>query len=209
MCITLLIVGSISEGWRRLLYSEFFETTGKGVKTVCLLTAPGIVAFCMVLSEFYIIQRAGIVPMSIAGIAKEVTTITIAAWFFGDELTPLNVTGVVITIGGISLFTYHKYRKSLDTSVPLDAHGNPIAAEDLNGVPAGLDSYQVESDETRRLTAARLSEEFSHEDNSSSNTTDPQILFETEYDDDDNGSRTVPATTKLQNGSVDHGVPPR
>ena len=47
-----------------------------------------------------IIQRAGVVPMSIAGIAKEVTTIIFAAWFFGDELTPLNITGVVITACG-------------------------------------------------------------------------------------------------------------
>jgi hypothetical protein len=38
--------------------------------------------------------------MSIAGIAKEVTTITISAWFFGDQLTPLNITGVSITILG-------------------------------------------------------------------------------------------------------------
>ena len=38
--------------------------------------------------------------MSIAGIAKEVTTITIYAWFFGDELTPLKITGVAITVSG-------------------------------------------------------------------------------------------------------------
>ena len=47
-----------------------------------------------------IIQRAGVLPMSIAGIAKEVSTITISAWFFGDELTPLNITGVAVTICG-------------------------------------------------------------------------------------------------------------
>ncbi len=38
--------------------------------------------------------------MSIAGIAKEVTTIIISSWFFGDELTPLNITGVAITVCG-------------------------------------------------------------------------------------------------------------
>ena len=38
--------------------------------------------------------------MSIAGIAKEVATISVSAWFFGDQLTPLNITGVVITICG-------------------------------------------------------------------------------------------------------------
>ena len=47
-----------------------------------------------------IIQRAGVLPMSIAGIAKEVSTITVSAWFFGDELTPLNITGVGITVAG-------------------------------------------------------------------------------------------------------------
>jgi hypothetical protein len=40
--------------------------------------------------------------MSIAGIAKEVTTITISAWLFDDELTPLNITGVAITVCGTS-----------------------------------------------------------------------------------------------------------
>jgi solute carrier family 35 protein C2 len=38
--------------------------------------------------------------MSIAGIAKEVTTIMVSAIVFGDELTPLNLTGVGITIAG-------------------------------------------------------------------------------------------------------------
>ena len=87
--------------------------------------------------------------MSIAGIAKEVTTITISAWFFGDELTPLNITGVAITICGgsplhylffrlvltvllgIALFTYHKYQKSLDSSIQLDGHGNPVESSEL------------------------------------------------------------------------------
>jgi hypothetical protein len=40
--------------------------------------------------------------MSIAGIAKEVTTISISAWFFGDQLSPLNITGVAITVCGMS-----------------------------------------------------------------------------------------------------------
>lgn len=53
-----------------------------------------------------IIKRAGVVPMSIAGIAKEVTTIIVSAWFFGDELTPLNITGVGITICGTSPTTF-------------------------------------------------------------------------------------------------------
>lgn len=38
--------------------------------------------------------------MSIAGIAKEVATISASALLFGDELTPLNITGVAVTVCG-------------------------------------------------------------------------------------------------------------
>ena len=88
-------------------------------ETVFFLAAPGVLAFCMVLSEFQcvrgnkinciahldlyhsILQRAGVVPMSIAGIAKEVFTILISSWFFGDKLTLLNAAGVTITVCGM------------------------------------------------------------------------------------------------------------
>lgn len=52
------------------------------------------------LLQISIIQRAGVVPMSIAGIAKEVTQISVSAWLFGDELTPLNIVGVGVTVCG-------------------------------------------------------------------------------------------------------------
>ena len=44
--------------------------------------------------------------MSIAGIAKEVTTISISAWLFHDELTALNIVGVGITVSGASLLAF-------------------------------------------------------------------------------------------------------
>lgn len=28
---------------------------------------------------------------------------------------------------GIALFTYHKYRRSIDSPIPLDPHGNPVS----------------------------------------------------------------------------------
>ncbi|EGN99596.1 hypothetical protein SERLA73DRAFT_88092 [Serpula lacrymans var. lacrymans S7.3] len=134
MGVTLAVISAIWEGWGNVFKSSYFHDTASSLNTALFLVSPGFLAFCMVLSEFYIIQRAGVVPMSIAGIAKEVTTITISAWFFGDELTPLNITGVGITVCGIALFTYHKYRKSVDSNVALDAHGNPIPIRnDING----------------------------------------------------------------------------
>jgi len=149
MGLTLVLISVAVDNWATVFRTEFFDGVGRTLTTAMYLGAPGVVAFFMVLSEFYIIQRAGVVPMSIAGIAKEVATITISSWFFGDELTPLNITGVGITICGIALFTYHKYRKSMESTVPLDSHGNPITGdEDLDDR-----EYHVERSETERLTA--------------------------------------------------------
>lgn len=67
--------------------------------------------------------------MSIAGIAKEVTTIVVSAWFFGDELTPLNITGVGITICGTS-FPTSPFASScfLPNLIPLAVLLNPSPA---------------------------------------------------------------------------------
>lgn len=52
---------------------------------------------------------------------------------------------------GIGLFTYHKYRKSIESPIPLDAHGNPIL--DMVEDPSrDLHSFGVELEETVRLT---------------------------------------------------------
>ncbi|KAI0041751.1 TPT-domain-containing protein [Auriscalpium vulgare] len=140
MGLTLAVISAILDPWSTMFQSHFFAGTGETLRTLLLLFLPGILAFSMVLSEYYIIQRTGVVPMSIAGIAKEVATITVSAWFFGDELTPLNITGVAITVCGIALFTYHKYSKSVGSSVPLDAHGNPIT----EGDEGREDGYQLQ-----------------------------------------------------------------
>ncbi|KAI6135817.1 triose-phosphate transporter family-domain-containing protein [Pisolithus croceorrhizus] len=139
MATTLAIISILWEGWDRVFSTPFFGSLASAINTVVMLTLPGFLAFCMVMSEYYIIQRAGVLPMSIAGIAKEVSTITISAWFFGDELTPLNITGVAITTCGIALFTYHKYRKTVDSHVALDALGNTIRADDNSTLSPGRD----------------------------------------------------------------------
>ncbi|KAF7321459.1 TPT domain-containing protein [Mycena kentingensis (nom. inval.)] len=178
MSLTLGIVSLLIDDWSALAQTDFF-TGIKALKTVLLLTAPGFVAFCMILSEFSIIQRAGVVPMSIAGIVKEVTTISISAAVFGDTLTPLNITGVGITVCGIGLFTYHKYRKSIDSVVPLDAHGNPISMDALSDART---LGAVEVGETARLT--RGSDEFDADDDST-RSFQTRTLFSADQDDQD------------------------
>ncbi|KAJ3569615.1 hypothetical protein NP233_g4922 [Leucocoprinus birnbaumii] len=184
MGICLAIVSLIVEGWSSLFQSRFFSGFSKILETLVFLSAPGVVAFCMVLSEFYIIQRVGVVPMSIAGIAKEVTTISISSWFFGDQLTPLNIVGVAITVCGIALFTFHKYLKSLDSNIPLDAHGNPVTGEDDDADYAGEANGRAAPEEERiRLTSeAEIEDDFRE---TASSRGESQVLFSADDGDED------------------------
>ncbi|WWC60930.1 uncharacterized protein I303_103506 [Kwoniella dejecticola CBS 10117] len=129
MAITLALVSMLVEGWFEILGSDFFVGF-QAFKTTGVIVLPGALAFAMVASEYFIIQRAGVVPLSIAGIFKEVSTISISAWVFRDQLTGLNIIGVVITVCGIALYSYHKYQKSMAETVELDDCGKPIREDD-------------------------------------------------------------------------------
>jgi len=57
-----------------------------------------------------IIQRTGIVPMSIAGIFKEVTTILLSTWVFHDDMSFINWIGLMITVCGKNVPSHiHKF----------------------------------------------------------------------------------------------------
>ncbi|WVQ71800.1 hypothetical protein IAR50_001342 [Cryptococcus sp. DSM 104548] len=125
MAVTLGLVSMVVEGWVSILQSDFFAGW-TAMETAGVIALPGSIAFAMVASEYFVIQRAGVVPLSIAGIFKEVSTISISAWVFGDQLTTFNIIGVVITITGIALYSYHKYTKSISATLELDPSGKPI-----------------------------------------------------------------------------------
>lgn len=76
-----------------------------------LLIFPGILAFCMISSEFALLKRSSVVTLSICGIFKEVVTISAAGVVFHDQLTLINIVGLVITISSIGTYNYMKIAK--------------------------------------------------------------------------------------------------
>jgi len=73
-----------------------------------LLLLPGVLAFCMVVSQFALLKRSSVVTLSVCGILKEVITICAAGLIFNDKLTVVNVCGVVVIIGSIAAYNYLK-----------------------------------------------------------------------------------------------------
>ena len=100
---------------------EGFVALGEGLQIVTaehgtlfgifILLFPGVLAFCMTSSEFALLQRTSVVTLSICGIFKEVVTIGTANLVFDDTLTPINVSGLIVTIGSIAAYNYIKITK--------------------------------------------------------------------------------------------------
>lgn len=52
MGVSLAITSAIVDGWAKVFNSPFFATPEQTLKTLFFLFSPGVLAFCMVLSEF-------------------------------------------------------------------------------------------------------------------------------------------------------------
>lgn len=51
MGVTLTVVSLILDRWSDLIGSQFFDSPGSTLRTCFFLTIPGVLAFCMILSE--------------------------------------------------------------------------------------------------------------------------------------------------------------
>ncbi|KAK6201196.1 triose-phosphate transporter family-domain-containing protein [Scheffersomyces amazonensis] len=108
MCIILFIIGLIFEGWDNFTDSTVWDTVGL-FKTISLMIIPGILAFMMTLSEFKLLTVAQVTTLSIAGIFKELLTIVLSSFIFGDTLNFINILGLIITILDIGWYNYYRY----------------------------------------------------------------------------------------------------
>ncbi|KAI0815852.1 triose-phosphate transporter family-domain-containing protein [Xylaria sp. FL0064] len=122
MFATLLFIAVPVEG-----FSNFWDglqtlsTEWGALKTPLLLLFPGTIAFLMTASEFALLQRSSVVTLSIAGIFKEVVTIIVAALVFDDKLTPINISGLLVTLVAIVAYNYIKLNK-MRQEAQVDAH---------------------------------------------------------------------------------------
>lgn len=112
MFVSLIIIAIPVEGPSATAHGVSILVADKGLlQAILLLIFPGILAFCMIASEFALLQRSSVVTLSICGIFKEVITISAAGIVFHDPLTPINISGLVVTIGSIASYNYIKIKK--------------------------------------------------------------------------------------------------
>ena len=118
MFLTLLLLAIPIEGIPKLIEGFGALVAAKGL-LIALATVlfPGVIAFLMTASEFALLKRTSVVTLSIAGIFKEVVTIGAAGLIFEDKLTPINVSGLFVTIGSIAAYNYIKITKMREDAI--------------------------------------------------------------------------------------------
>ncbi|KAH7410180.1 triose-phosphate transporter family-domain-containing protein [Phaeosphaeria sp. MPI-PUGE-AT-0046c] len=149
MFFSLIVLAIPVEGFPALKegLARLFEMKGTGLG-VGILLFPGVLAFLMTSSEFALLKRTSVVTLSICGIFKEVVTIGTANLVFDDPLTPVNISGLVVTIGSIAAYNYMKIKKMREEA-RMSAH----LQNQENYVPVNM----VDPDRDRRGSVAQPS----------------------------------------------------
>ncbi|KAJ5762101.1 uncharacterized protein N7511_005483 [Penicillium nucicola] len=112
MFVTLIVIALSVEGPVEIYQGYLVLAEKRGnLLGAFLLIFPGVLAFCMISSEFALLKRSSVVTLSICGIFKEVVTISAAGVIFHDKLTAVNLTGLFVTISSIGAYNYMKISK--------------------------------------------------------------------------------------------------
>lgn len=73
------------------------------------ITIGAVLAFGMEVSEFLVLSRTSSLTLSVSGVLKEVCQLVLAVQMKGDQLSAVNVLGLVLCLGGIACHVAHKY----------------------------------------------------------------------------------------------------
>ena len=91
----------------------------KVILTVIKVGAGALLAFAMELAEYLVVVNTSSLTLSIAGVFKEVFTVVLAVEWAGDSMSPVNVIGLILCVGGISAHVAHKLKTSMKNSSPV------------------------------------------------------------------------------------------
>ncbi|KAJ1900459.1 hypothetical protein LPJ66_001446 [Kickxella alabastrina] len=116
------------------------QSLGDVLFIVVMMGVGGCFAFAMVLSEFFLIARTSVVTLSIAGMLKEVVMIGVAHLIFGDSMTLVNASGLLVTLFGIAMYNWLKIHDTMNGQVDEDSSSN-AHGDDSGG--RGVDESQL------------------------------------------------------------------
>ncbi|ROV94630.1 hypothetical protein VPNG_09216 [Cytospora leucostoma] len=164
MFLTLICIAIPVEGFWDLLEAMKALYVEWGLLAPLLVLFPGTIAFLMTASEFALLQRTSVVTLSIAGIFKEVVTISTATLVFDDKLTAVNISGLFVTIGAICAYNWIKISKMRQEAATDAAGRHQVDEDDFTSPSSSSTDVEDEGGEETGLLAARYSSEVEQGD---------------------------------------------
>ena len=116
IAFSLLIAALILEGISNLWHSKFFETFEGILQISGFIAFGGFIVFFLTMAEYTIVCETSVVTFAVAGIVKEIITITASSIVFGDNVTVNMIVGLVISIIGIFMYSLQKPNKAHQAS---------------------------------------------------------------------------------------------
>ena len=112
---SIVVLSFVVEDWRGLFYgTEYFYSIGGVVKTVGIAGGGGLLAICMILSEFSLILNSSAVVLTIGGVIKELCTILLGVIVFSDNVTELNLVGFGVVLLGVGMFKFRPKEENVN-----------------------------------------------------------------------------------------------
>lgn len=102
------------------------------------ITIGAVLAFGMEVSEFLVLSKTSSLTLSVSGVLKEVCQLVLAVEMKGDQLSTLNILGLVLCLGGIVCHVSHKY--SMMKSGDSAPSSSPTKDQEDDGLESGGDT---------------------------------------------------------------------
>eukprot|EP00795_Rhopilema_esculentum_P001472 gene1472-15904_t len=119
MALSLLPLFFVIEGPSIAVSKQLWRAPSWHIAGISLLKVflGACLAFMLSVSEYLLVSNTSGLALAIAGIFKEICTLTIATEFGGDQLNVLNFIGLVICMSGIGVHVYFKALKGPSIAV--------------------------------------------------------------------------------------------
>ncbi|KAL3898798.1 MAG: hypothetical protein SGCHY_002499 [Lobulomycetales sp.] len=154
MALSLFIASVFTERLDLIFASRFFSSLPDALWILGAIGFGGILAFFMLISEYMLINCTSVVTFSVAGIVKEVLTITVSSFIFGDRFTSRAGLGLLVSIGGIMWYNYYRTHEmwknhvqesqsNLHLSLEDEAVAENFALEEMNPYTDSLDRIVI------------------------------------------------------------------
>eukprot|EP00958_Prasinococcus_capsulatus_P005934 scaffold569_cov408-Prasinococcus_capsulatus_cf.AAC.28 len=149
MAATTTILSLSLENWKHdLQQPPYFDSRAHWASTlVChenagAIGGSGVVALCIIVSEFQLLHLLGPVALAVLGVVKDLGTISVGIFVFGDRFTWTKAFGLILTFAGVCVFKVYTFYYG-SHFVPRDAMHHQQAAGSSEAVAPLAQSTRI------------------------------------------------------------------